>query len=254
MHGAFDTHTHLNSDELFADATTYIEQARELGAPFMNVVGYDTLGNQRALDLAQRYDGVYASVGFQPEDVANFDQTTLNQLAQQAKQPGVIALGEMGLDYYWDSVPRAQQKAAFEAQLALAQSLDLPVIIHNREAFDDVLSILSRYQLRDVIMHSFAGNVAEVEAFVAAGYYISFSGMVTFKKSEILRQAAQKVPHDRLLVETDAPYLTPVPYRGKQNEPGYVVHTIAHLAQTLGQSPETLTTQTTLNARRVFGV
>lgn len=252
MLGAFDTHTHLNADVLFDEAATYVAHARELGAPFMNVVGYDAIGNARALDLAQRFDGVYASVGFQPEDVADFDDTTLTQLAQQAQQPKVVALGEMGLDYYWDSVPRPQQQRAFEAQLALAQSLDLPVIIHNREAFEDVLAILSRYELRDVIMHSFAGNVAEVEAFVAAGYYISFSGMVTFKKSETLRQAASRVPFDRLLVETDAPYLTPVPHRGKQNEPGYVVHTLTHLAETLGQSPAELSAQTTLNAQRVF--
>ncbi|HEY4399445.1 MAG TPA: TatD family hydrolase [Lactobacillaceae bacterium] len=248
----YDTHTHLNDDALFADAARYVAQAADLGIHTMNVVGYNALGNARAIELAEKFDGIFSAVGFQPEDVNAFDASAQATVFEQLQHEKVVAVGETGLDYYWDTTTPAAQKVAFAQHLAWARELDLPVIVHNREAFDDVYDMLKDAGVRGVL-HSFSGTVAQAQAFLDLGFYLSFSGVVTFKKADEIREAAKIVPLDRLLVETDAPYLTPVPYRGKQNEPGYTAYTLVSLAETLDMPVDELAAQTTANAKALFG-
>lgn len=248
---SYDSHTHLNDDQLFFDVPAYLGRAHEFQVLEMNIVGYNQVGNERALAIAQENDGVYAILGYQPEDTPDFDEEALKVLSAQLKEDKVVAVGETGLDYHWDTDP-AVQKAAFLAQIKLAKENDLPVVIHNREAFDDVYQILTENDVQKAVIHSFSGTPEQAKAFADLGYYISFSGVVTFKKAEEVREAAKVVPLEQILVETDAPYLAPVPNRGKTNEPGWTKYVIDSLAETLGMTADDLAGQTKQNAHRIF--
>ncbi|MDF7637026.1 TatD family hydrolase [Leuconostocaceae bacterium ESL0958] len=248
---AYDSHTHLNDDQLYFDVPAYLGRAHEFQVLEMNVVGYDEVGNERALAIAHEYEGVHAILGFQPEDTPSMTAAAFDQLQEQVKDPVVVAVGETGLDYHWDT-DRTIQEKAFRAQLRLAKDRDLPVVIHNREAFDDVYRILKEEQIEKAVIHSFSGTPAQAKAFADLGYYLSFSGVVTFKKAEEVRAAAKVLPLDRILVETDAPYLAPKPNRGKTNEPGWTKFVLDDLAQTLGMSRDELAAQTVQNAHRIF--
>ncbi|WP_220740836.1 TatD family hydrolase [Leuconostoc miyukkimchii] len=249
---SYDTHTHLNDDKLFHDVPAYIGRAHEFRVMEMNIVGYDAQGNERALEIAQAYDNIYAVLGFQPEDTAEFDAAAAEKLEEQLQQQQVVGVGETGLDYYWDTVPRDVQVSAFKKHLALAKKYDLPVIIHNRDAFDDVYAILKESGVTKGVMHSFSGTPEQAMAFVELGMHISFSGVVTFKKAEDVRDAAKAVPLDRILVETDAPYLTPTPFRGRDNEPALVKYIVDSLAETLSLSATEVADATRKNAHRLF--
>ncbi|MGX7051170.1 TatD family hydrolase [Leuconostoc palmae] len=249
---SFDTHTHLNDDKLFHDVPAYIGRANELRVMEMNIVGYDAKGNERALEIANAHDNIYAVLGFQPEDTAAFDENAEKLLAEQLKQSKVVGVGETGLDYYWDTPSRDIQKKAFEKHLQLAKQYDLPVIIHNRDAFEDVYEILKKSGVKKGVMHSFSGTPDQAKAFLDLGMYISFSGVVTFKKADDVRESAKAVPLERILVETDAPYLAPTPFRGKDNEPAFVKYVIDSLADTLDLSPKELSDITRENAHRLF--
>ncbi|CAK8053620.1 TatD family hydrolase [Eupransor demetentiae] len=248
---SYDAHTHLNDDKLFRDVPAYLGRAHEFEVREMNVVGYDRVGNQRALEIAQNNDGVYAVLGYQPEDTAEFDEAARAELAEQVKEDKVVGIGETGLDYHWD-IPKEQQTQAFLKHIELAKETGLPLVIHNREAFDDVYAILKDSGLKKVIIHSFSGTPEQARAWVELGYYVSFSGVVTFKKAQEVRDAAHVVPVDKILVETDAPYLAPVPVRGKTNEPAFVKFVIDDLAKTLDMPVQHLAEITRTNARRVF--
>ncbi|HCH60332.1 MAG TPA: hydrolase TatD, partial [Leuconostoc lactis] len=227
---SYDTHTHLNDDKLFHDVPAYIGRANEFRVMEMNIVGYDAVGNARALEIAQAHDNIYAVLGFQPEDTVDFDAAAAQTLEAQLQADKVVGVGETGLDYYWETAPHDVQKQAFETHLALAKKYDLPVIIHNRDAFDDVYAMLKDSGVTKGVMHSFSGTPEQALAFVDLGMHISFSGVVTFKKAEEVREAAKAVPLERLLVETDAPYLAPTPFRGKDNEPAFVKYVLDSLA------------------------
>ncbi|CAH1850589.1 TatD family hydrolase [Convivina praedatoris] len=247
----YDSHTHLNDDQLYMDVPAYVGRAHEFQVMEMNVVGYNQQSNQRALKIAQEYEGIRAVLGYQPEDTPDFDEAALAELDAALSQDQVVGVGETGLDYHWDT-PVEIQKKAFIQHMALAKKHDLPLVVHNREAFDDVLAMLKAGGITRGVMHSFSGTPEQAQAFVDLGFYISFSGVVSFKKAEEVREAAQAVPLDRILVETDAPYLAPVPMRGKLNEPAFVKYVVDDLAETLGMKADELAETTRQNARRLF--
>lgn len=249
---SYDTHTHLNDDKLFHDVPAYIGRANEFRVMEMNIVGYDIRGNERALKIAQAHDNIYAVLGFQPEDTGDFDDVAAVKLEEQLQQDKVVGVGETGLDYYWKTTAHDVQQAAFKAHLALAKKYQLPVIIHNRDAFEDVYAMLKESGVTKGVMHSFSGTPEQALAFVELGMHISFSGVVTFKKAENVREAAKVVPLDRILVETDAPYLAPTPFRGKDNEPAFVKYIIDSLAETLNLTANELADITRKNAHRLF--
>ncbi|MBS9334940.1 TatD family hydrolase [Fructobacillus sp. M1-13] len=247
----YDAHTHLNDDKLYFDVPAYLGRAHEFQVLEMNVVGYNREGNRRALELAHQYEGIAAVIGFQPEDTPDFDDSARAELEEQLKDAAVVGVGETGLDYHWDTDPNVQM-AAFEYQIELAKKYDLPVIIHNREAFDDVYQTLTKHDVKKAVIHSFSGTAEQAKAWAELGYYVSFSGVATFKKAKEVREGAKAVPLDQLLVETDAPWLAPTPFRGKTNEPGWTKYVVDSLAETLGMDRDELAKQTVKNAHRAF--
>ncbi len=207
------------------------------------------------IELAERFDGFYASVGIHPEKAVSASEieNTVNELEKMLKHPKVVAVGEIGLDYYWEDYPdRETQKAFFRAQLELARRTGYPVVVHDREAHGDCLEIAREYKGVKGVFHSFSGSAEMARELVALGWYISFSGVVTFKNARKTVEAAQVVPLDRILTETDAPYLTPHPHRGERNDSHYVSYTVEKLAEIKGVSPEEMAVQVAKNARELF--
>lgn len=257
----FDTHTHLN-DEYFADKIDEtIQHANELGVFEMAIVGYDQQGNQKSLELSQQYDGLYSIIGFHPTDIKQYNANTEAELEELLVQPKVVALGEIGLDYYWMEDDPKEQERVLRRQLALAKNLHLPVSIHTRskdvngtEAFEDVYRILKDEQVSTGIIHSFNGNPEWMKRFCDLGLHISFSGVVSFKNAKQVQEAAKIVPAKQYLVETDAPYLAPVPFRGKTNEPGYTRYVVEKIASLREEDFETVAKQTTQNAHQLFQI
>ncbi|GEA95370.1 TatD family hydrolase [Weissella viridescens] len=252
---AYDSHTHLNETEFSEDVPAYWARAREYRIMEMNVVGYNHVGNAQAIEIAHELEGVHAIVGFQPEDVNEVNEAEMAILRDQLNDDTVVGLGEMGLDYHWEDNPAPEvQKAAFAAQLDLARETHLPVTVHARDAFDDVYDMLKAHHVEEFggVMHSFTGDAKEVQRFLDLGMYIGFSGMVTFKKSEDIKAALQVVPLDRILVETDAPFLAPTPMRGKMNEPMFTHYTLENMAEQLGMTYNEIAKITTDNAHRLW--
>jgi len=254
---AFDTHTHLNDEVFWHDVAAYWARARESRVMEMNIVGYDTVGNQRAIEIAREFEGANAIVGWQPEDIRDFDEKALATLREQLSDPVVVGVGEMGLDYYWEENPsKEDQIAAFKTQLELAKEFKKPVTVHSRDAFDDTYAVLKASGVEEFggVMHSFTGDAEEAKRFLDLGMYISFSGIATFKNAHEVHEAVKAVPLDRILVETDAPYLAPTPFRGKQNEPMYVFQTLTNIAEQLGMTYNELAKITTENAHRLWQI
>lgn len=253
----FDTHSHLDEPAFDGDRAEVIARAREAGVGGMLTIGTTCLSSLAAVDLAMAEPDVFAAVGIQPNYVAQEQTGDWDKIVALADHPRVIAIGETGLDRYWDYTPFEQQIEAFDRHLDLARAVDKPFIVHCREAEADVIAQLRRASEAGPlqgIMHSFCGDQAAAEACLELGLMISFAGMVTFKRNDALREIAKQVPADRILVETDAPYLAPMPHRGKRNEPAYVGHTAAMIAELRGMSVEEFAALTTQNARRLFGL
>lgn len=250
----YDSHTHLNDDVFYADVAAYLARAAHFGVVKMNMVGSNAKLNARALQLAHDHAALSAVVGWHPEDLAAYDQAAEQTLLNQLADPQVVAVGEIGLDYYWDAVPRDVQQRIFARQLAMARELHLPVVIHCREAVEDTYRILKAAHVAEFggVMHSFAEGPEWAQRFLDLGMDLSFSGVVTFKQATEVQAAVKVTPLEHLLVETDAPYLTPMPYRGKQNEPAFTYFTVLGLAELLGKEPEELATATYDNAVRLF--
>jgi TatD DNase family protein len=254
----FDTHAHLDSEEFHESLPEVIERAKSAGVTRILCVGTTAASSQRCVEIAQQYEGVFAAVGIQPNYVGQANAGDWDAIIRLARSPKVVALGETGLDRYWHDTPFEQQQDYFDRHLALSQQTGLPFIVHMRDCGLDVAETLraarNRGELRGV-MHSFTGDAALATECVELGLYVSFAGMVTYKKSEELQAVAREVPADRLLVETDSPYLSPHPHRGvRPNEPARVVHTGACLAETRGISVEECAALTTANACRLFRV
>jgi TatD DNase family protein len=248
-----DTHCHLNHPDFASDAKQVWHRAREAGVHHAIVVGYDLASSETALQVAAGFDGCWASVGIHPHDAVQCEENALLRLHQLASQHRVVAIGEIGLDYYRNLSPKEAQQHALEQQMDLALQLRLPVIIHCRDAYDDLLDILSRYPLRGVL-HCFSGEVHHAQRAVEMGWYLGIGGVVTFRNAHTLREVVQHIPLENLILETDAPYLAPVPHRGKRNEPAYIP-LIAQTVASLKHIPiEELATVTTQNARYLFSL
>ncbi|NDJ84511.1 MAG: TatD family hydrolase [Chloroflexi bacterium] len=255
-----DTHCHLDFEAYDEDRDAVVSRAREHGIARVVNPGTDIRTSQAAIGLAEQYDGVYAGAALHPNSTASWSPEAIAALEHLAAHPSVVAIGEIGLDYYWDKSPKAVQQAAFEAQLALAAKLELPIIIHNRDAGDDVIAILRNWvptlpaslQDRPGVMHSFSAPQHIADAALEMGFYLGFTGPVTFKKADSLRSVAARTPLDRIVVETDGPFLTPQPYRGKRNEPGYVRFVAERIATLRQIEPDAFAAQTTTNAERLF--
>jgi len=262
-----DTHCHLDLDTYDTDRDAVVQRAAENGVTRVIIPAIDLESTVKALGLLDRYPGVFAAVGIHPNSTADFKAEHIAQLeAQAGVHARIVAIGEIGLDYYRDWSPKIQQRAAFEAQLTLAAKLGLPVIIHDRDAVDDlscsedILAILEKWvptlpeamRTRPGVLHSFSAPQKIAERALALGFYLGFTGPLTFKNANDLRLIAARVPKDRLLVETDGPFLTPHPHRGKRNEPGYVHLVSDRLAELHNVSAAEMETITTQNAERLF--
>ena len=251
--GLVDTHCHLQSQRFDSDRPDVLERSLTR-LDWLVVIGDDIPSSQSALALVQ--DRIYASVGVHPYYAKDLDEAMLATLRELAQQPGVVALGEMGLDYFNEYSPRDAQARAFEQQLELACELGLPVVIHNRDADDDSYAILKNFapRMSGCIMHCFSSGAAFAERCVDLGFHISFAGNLTFPKAAQLREAAKATPAERLLVETDAPYLAPPPYRGKRCEPWHVQYTAEVLAELKGEELRTFETRLGHNAATVYNI
>jgi TatD DNase family protein len=231
----FDTHAHLADEQLLSDAAALIERARQAGVARILSVGTEVASTRQCIELAQKHDGIFASAGIHPNHVAQVQGGDWDDVVLLAQSPKVIALGETGLDLYWKDTPLPAQQEYFDRHIRLSQETGLPLVIHQRESAAEILFMLREARKRGPlagVMHSFTGTTEQAQEFLALGLHISFAGMVTFKKSDELRAVARTIPADRLLVETDSPYLSPEPFRGKRpNEPARVVHTAECLAR-----------------------
>lgn len=251
-----DTHAHLDQDAFDADRTKVIRRAVDAGVEHVVAIGVTADSSEACVRLAEEHGPVSAAVGIQPNDVAEAKPGDWDRIVELAQRPGVVALGETGLDRHWDFTPFDQQQDYFDRHLRLSQQTGLPFIVHMRDCGEDVLQMLQEARERGPlhgVMHSYTGDAVLAEACLALGLDISFAGMVTFKKSNELRAVAQSIPLDRLLVETDCPYLSPEPVRKiRRNEPAHVVHTARLLADARGVPFDDLARQTTANAKRLF--
>jgi len=253
----FDTHAHLAAEQLAGDVAGVVERAAEAGVTRILAVGTTAADSNLCLQLARRFPGVRSSAGIHPNHAGEALAGDWDQIVRLAGEREVVAVGETGLDLYWKDTPLAVQQDYFDRHISLAQTTGLAFIVHLRETAAEILEMLraarKRGSLRGV-MHSFTGTAEQVSEFLALGMHISFAGMLTFKKSDELRAVAATIPDDRLLVETDSPYLSPEPFRGQRpNEPARVVHTARCLAEVRGITPESLAEQTTANAEALFG-
>lgn len=250
----FETHAHLNAKEFDEDRAEVIARARENGVDTIVNIGFNAETIPTCMELADNYDFIYAVVGWHPQDAKDMTDEHLEWIAELSQHPKVVGLGEMGLDYYWDTSPRDVQAEVFRKQIRLARKLDMPIIIHNRDAHQDVISILKEEKAADVggIMHCFSGSWETAKLALDMNFYISFGGPLTFKNAKQPKEVATKVPLDRLLIETDCPYLTPHPFRGKRNESGYVRYVCEEMANLHGLSYEDMAKITSENARRLF--
>ncbi len=252
-----DTHAHLKDRRLHGDLTGVIQRARAAGLVHIIAIGTTAADSTAVIDIACNYHGIFAAVGVQPNHVAETQSGDWSRIVELAARPRVVAIGETGLDRYWDRTPFPQQQDWFDRHLTLAQDLGLPVVIHCRNCEADIIVQLGRLR-RPVhgVLHSFTGTAEHAAAFLELGLHISFAGMVTFSNKTLdpLRAAASVIPIDRLLVETDSPYLSPQPVRGRPNQPSHLSWTAQFLAQILGLPPADFARLTTANARRLFNI
>jgi TatD DNase family protein len=251
-----DTHAHLDDEKFRADLPEVLERAAAAGVRHVVTIATTGTDSRACVALAGRFAMLGATVGLQPNNLAQLPPTDWDEVIQLVEKPGVVAVGETGLDRHWDFTPFAQQEDYFARHLTLARKHSLPAVIHCRKAEADVVRMLredyERHGPVRGVMHSFTGDAATAADCLAMGLYISFAGMLTYKNAQDLREVAKTIPADRLLVETDSPYLAPVPMRGKRNEPAYVGHTLACLAAVRGEDPAALASQTSRNARALF--
>lgn len=250
----FDTHTHINVEQFDNDVTEVMSRAREAGVIRMSVVGFDYPTIKRAIELADSFDEVYPTIGWHPTEAGKYTDEVEAFLLSQLQQDKIIAVGETGLDYHWMTDPKPVQFDAFRRQIRVANSVNKPLTIHNRDATEDVYKIMTEEGLPTAggIMHSFGVDTYWMKKFLDLGFHISLSGVVTFKNAPEVKSIAKEVPLDRLLIETDAPYLSPEPNRGKRNEPAYVKYVAEEIARLKDLPVEEIARVTTQNANRLF--
>ena len=247
-----DTHTHIHGTEFDSDRDLALTRARSAGVEACVAVGTDVEDSRRAIELAGKHSDVVAAVGVHPHEAKTIDDAAYQALDGLAQEPRVVAYGEIGLDYYYEHSPREAQRGHFTGQIAIASRYKLPLIIHTRDAWDDTFAILETQPHVGGVFHCFTGSLAHAQRAIGCGFFISFSGIVTFAKSHELQEVARRIALDRVLIETDCPFLAPVPYRGRRNEPAYVTEVAKKIAELRGISVEEVARRTTENARRCF--
>lgn len=252
----FDTHAHLDDSRFDEDRKEVIEQCRAEGVELIMNAAADLPSSLKSIALAKEYDFIYASVGVHPHDAKAMDNSSIQVLSELSANPKVKAIGEIGLDYHYDLSPRDIQKKRFMEQIDLAKQLKLPIIIHDRESHGDMMDILKRMDVKGMggVLHSFSGSVETAKEVLKLGFYISISGPITFKNAVKNVEVVKAVPLDMLLIETDSPYLTPVPYRGKRNYPGYVRYVAEKIAEIKEISMEEVAQKTLHNGKLLFNI
>ncbi len=251
-----DTHVHLDFEDFIADEKSVVARAAEAGVERMITIGTNLERSWAAVAIADRYPGVWAAVGVHPHDAKDMTEDTVKTLKELAGGTRVVAIGETGLDYFKEYSPRTEQVRCFREQIRMAGELSLPLIIHDRDAHNDTLEVLREENARDIggVLHCFSGDYAFARECLDLGFYISFTGIVTFPKAMAIQDVVRRMPMDRCLVETDAPFLAPVPHRGKRNEPAYVVDVARKIAEIRGSSLSEIEEWTTRNAQALFGL
>ena len=250
----FDSHAHLDDRRFDRDRAEIFADLKNHGVEYLMNVGCDLPSSGRSVALAEEYPFVYAAVGSHPDDADHLDGKRLDAYRRLAAHKKVRAIGEIGLDYYYEDVPRARQIIAFEEQLELAEALKLPVIVHMREAWQDAMEIVKRHPDIQGVFHCFSGSKETALWLCGQGWYIGFTGVVTFKNARKAVECVEALPMERILIETDCPYMAPEPHRGKRNDSRYVPLVAARIAQIKGLSPEEVGKLTTQNAKRLFNI
>jgi TatD DNase family protein len=250
-----DTHAHLEHAQFDSDVEDVIARAGDAGVSHIVIIGADLASSRMAIELAER-GGFSATVGFHPHVAGSLKEEELSELREMTASDAVVAVGEIGLDYYRDLSPRDVQVEAFRRQLLLAVECRLPVVVHDRNAHDEVASVLSEYadQLRGAVLHCYSGGIELARSYLDLGFYFSVSGQITYRRADVLRETISSLPMEKLLLETDAPYLTPQPVRGRRNEPQFLTHTARCLAELKGMSYDDVCRITTSNAARLFAM
>ena len=252
-----DTHCHLTFEQLADDVEAVVARSKAAGIVGWLTVGTDPQQNRKAIELASQFENMYAAVGIHPHDAKDLTAGTLTELKELAQSEKVVAIGETGLDFHYNLSPQPDQKQAFAAQLKIAKELNLPVIIHCREAFDETMETLDRHGhgLKAVVFHCFSGSARQAKIVLDYGFYISFTGVVTFKNAELTRRAAKIVPADRLMLETDCPYMSPEPMRKQKiNEPALMIHTAKYLAELKQMDLTDFANTVTATSKTFFGL
>lgn len=250
----FDSHAHLTEDCFSQDFDTVVDNMKAASVTGMMEIGFDLPSSEKAVQLAERFDWVHAAVGSHPDDAEQVDEARIAVYRGLCRNPRVKAIGEIGLDYHYEEPGREVQKRAFRMQLALAQELSMPVVIHEREAHEDGLRILEEFPTLRGVFHCFSGSYEMAKELIKRGWYIGFTGVVTFKNARKAVEVAQNIPLDRVLIETDCPYMAPEPFRGRRCDPSLVPYVAKKIADLRGLSPESVAAATAENAKRCFRI
>ncbi|WP_017413665.1 TatD family hydrolase [Clostridium tunisiense] len=251
----FDSHSHYDDSQFNEDRDLVLKEIKEKGVIGVLNCGSDLRGLNMSIELAEKYDFVYAAVGIHPEYAQVVDENLIEQIRNYAKNPKVRAIGEIGLDYYWEeNPPREVQKKAFRMQMEAARELNLPVVIHDREAHQDTLEIMKEFSQVKGVVHCFSGSVEFAKECLKLGYYIGITGVVTFKNAKVIKEVVKAVPIDKLLVETDCPYMAPTPYRGKRNQSNYIEYIIDEIAELKGITKEDVEKNTIKNTKTLLNL
>ena len=255
MNLIFDTHAHYDDEAFDADREELLASMPENGVGLIVDPGCDLESSRRAVEIAEKYPHVYAAVGWHPENCAPYTSESLDTLRAWAKSPKVVAIGEIGLDYYWEqNPPREFQQEVFRDQLALAQELGLPVIVHDRDAHADCLAIVKEFPQVRGVFHCYSGSAETAQELLKLGWYLGFDGPLTYKNAKKAVEVARIVPLDRVLLETDSPYMSPVPVRGTRNDSRNVFHIAAKFAELRGMEVDEVIALTSENGKRLFGI
>ncbi|MBQ2696321.1 MAG: TatD family hydrolase [Clostridia bacterium] len=250
----FDTHAHLDDGRFSEDREAVIQEIFDSGISLVVNVGADMEGSRQSVQLASQYDGIYAAVGLHPYDAQAMCEADLAEIAKLAENPKVVAIGEIGLDYHYEEADRVKQKEWFYRQIKLAEQLSLPYIVHDRDAHADCLEVIRKSGYFRGVMHCYSGSSEMAKELCSLGFYISFAGPVTFKNGKKAKEAALSVPQERLLIETDSPYLSPEPYRGQRNDSSKVRFVAKEIADLKGMTEEEIAKITLKNGKRFFGI
>ena len=249
-----DTHSHINFQDYKENFDGFIQELKNNEITNVIIPGVEPNTFDEIILLCENYDMLYGAIGIHPSEAKTYTQETEDKIVRTCEHKKIIAIGEIGLDYYWEQETKELQKEVFRKQLKIAEKLQVPVLIHDREAHEDTFNILQEFKLKDVIFHCFSGNTDFAKKCIDKGYYIAIGGVVTFKNAKDLKEVAKITPLDKLLLETDAPYLAPVPYRGKLNSPAYLKYIAQEIASLKEIEIEEVKKQTTLNAQQIFGI